>query len=105
MMRVILYNININGVCDAVEPSDPEVALTKFYKVPGVFINGDKMKFLSLAVMAAQSTDIPWEDIGKGVIILVAAIIGLIIFLSLLKRREHKPTVGRTLRGKKYKKS
>jgi len=67
-------------------------------------MNGDKMKVLSLAVMAAQLTDIHWEDIGKGVIIFVAFIIGLFIFLSLLKRREHKPPVGRTLRGKKYKK-
>ncbi len=68
-------------------------------------MNGGKIKFLSLAVIAAQLTDIPWEDIGTGVIIFVAAIIGLVIFLSLLKRREHKPPVGRTLRGEKYKKS
>ncbi len=68
-------------------------------------MNGSKMKFLSLAVMAAQSTDIPWEDIGKGVIIFVVFIIGLFIFLSLLKHREHKPHVGRTLRGEEYKKS
>ena len=73
----------------------------EFYKVPGVLINGGKMKVLSLAVIAAQLTDIPWEDIGKGVIIFVAFIIGLFIFLSLLKRREHKPPVGRTLRGEK----
>jgi len=72
--------------------------------VSWVLINGGKMKVLSLAVMAAQLTDIPWEDIGKGVIILVAFIIGLFIFLSLPKRKEHKPPVGRTLRGEKYKK-
>ena len=52
-------------------------------------MNGGKMKFLSLAVIVAQLTDIPWEDIGKGVIIFVVFIIGLFILLSLLKRGEH----------------
>jgi len=36
--------------------------LIKNYNVPRILMNGSKMKFLSLAVMAAQLTDIPWEE-------------------------------------------